>query len=351
MNEVSTSFPMWPLLEAYSELKQGYRQAGGTHQLPKVGSNAGGQPVDVMLGIRYNKLFPSPVFFLPSGLGIYKSVIKGKDGCDGVIGGPHKSWLAAMKASHVMGPAAYFSCEMQAFRFQSSSLYMNLGPMAEPQEYMMEKSHASVEDHLEEEVTCMLASTSAPGQLKEFLKLEAIGADVEYRCEKCRNCTQCKNADALEQVSLVEEREQHKIEQCLEYDVEEKQVTASLPFMLDPEVHLSDNYFTAKKVLETQLKIANKTPDVIPQIVASHNKLRDKGYVVPLDMLPEKMKSHASQQGYYLPWRPVHSGSLSTPCRMVFDASARCATGFSLNCTLAKGKKYAGNTLPPFAAV
>ncbi len=43
--------------------------------------------------------------------------------------------------------------------------------------------------------------------------------------------------------------------------------------------------------------------------------------------------------GYYIPWRIVHNeGSLSTPCRMVFDASSKTPGGESLNGCLAKGQ-------------
>jgi len=44
-------------------------------------------------------------------------------------------------------------------------------------------------------------------------------------------------------------------------------------------------------------------------------------------------------EGYVIPWRTVYNtGSLSTPCRMVYDASARTSCGHSLNSTLAKGQ-------------
>ena len=340
MKEVSTSFPVWPLTEAYGEIKRQYEAAGyDSVQLPTVEKSIGGKPVDIMLGVRYNRLFPTPVFFLPSGLGIYKSVIKGKDGHNGVLGGPHDSWVAAMKAAHTMGPAVFFTSELRAYRSQSMSLFNTVGAVAEKcEEPWFDLAGDAAEDTDQTAVTSLLAAASVPGQVREMLRLESIGADVDYRCAKCRTCVQCKNADKLEKASLVEEREQYVIEQALEYDKETKQVSAALPFILEPSKHISDNYFVAKKVLESQLRIAAKTPEIIPQVIASHNKLRDKGFVMKLNELPESERKMAAESGYYLPWRPVHSGSLSTPCRMVFDASARCSTGFSLNCTLAKGQ-------------
>ena len=42
---------------------------------------------------------------------------------------------------------------------------------------------------------------------------------------------------------------------------------------------------------------------------------------------------------YFIPWRAVwNTNSLSTPCRLVFDASLATSSGFSLNSILAKGR-------------
>lgn len=41
-------------------------------------------------------------------------------------------------------------------------------------------------------------------------------------------------------------------------------------------------------------------------------------------------------EGYVIPW--YNTDNLSTPCRMVYDASARTSCGHSLNSTLAKVK-------------
>ena len=44
-------------------------------------------------------------------------------------------------------------------------------------------------------------------------------------------------------------------------------------------------------------------------------------------------------EGYFILRRNVFKdGSLSTPCRMVFNASSRTPSGESLNCILAKGQ-------------
>ena len=101
---------------------------------------------------------------------------------------------------------------------------------------------------------------------------------------------------------------------------------------------MEDNYTIARKILEGQIRQAQKRPGAVDQIEASHDKLRKRGFVMKLDDLPADLKAAASEPGYFIPWRTVQSDSLSTPTRMVFDASSRTRTGYSLNCLLAKGR-------------
>ena len=170
-----------------------------------------------------------------------------------------------------------------------------------------------------------------------MLVLDDIGSEIEYRCGKCRHCHDCKNSEMIERVSLQEEAEQFLIEQSVEYDAQNKVVVAKLPFVNDGVSKLHDNFFTAKKIFEGQVRQINKRPGMKEQVEASHEKLRSKGFVVKLDDLPSDLHTLAAKEGYFIPWRTVQSDSLSTPTRMVFDASSKTSSGYSLNCLLAKG--------------
>ena len=122
---------------------------------------------------------------------------------------------------------------------------------------------------------------------------------------------------------------------------------AILPFIKSPEEHLNNNYNRAYKILESQIKGAVRSEQTRLDVLASHNKLRDKGHVVPLDELSEDVRELALlEPGYYIPWRTVwNSSSLSTPCRMVFDASSMTPGGECLNNILAKGENKLSNLL------
>ena len=57
------------------------------------------------------------------------------------------------------------------------------------------------------------------------------------------------------------------------------------------------------------------------------------------NLKPEQQETLRSEIQNLFPWRAVWNGnSISTPCRLVFDASQPTASGWSLNNILAKGK-------------
>merc|ERR1711860_204233 len=75
-------------------------------------------------------------------------------------------------------------------------------------------------------------------------------------------------------------------------------------------------------------------------IMAAHDKLYLKGHVAAYNELSdeEKMAVDNAKCSYFIPWTCVFKeGSVSTPYRIVFNASHRTKTGKSLNSVLAKG--------------
>ena len=184
------------------------------------------------------------------------------------------------------------------------------------------------------------------GELEKYLELENCGSELTYRCIKCRNCADCRKSECLEKSSLQEEKQQALLESCVNLDVENKTLYATLPFILDPAKNLTPNKNLATKILDSQLRRLAKKPDLIPDVLRAHNKLRDKGHVLPIKDLPrEAQQAMAASEwdGYYLPWSTVcKETSLTTPARQVFNASARTPGGLSLNQVLAKGQ----NLLP-----
>ena len=342
MERVSNQFPAWPLADAWKQLNDAYRESGKSEDLPPADAQVGGMEVDILVGMRYFKYFPKLLFYLPSGLSIFRGVFKSGSNNQAILGGTSRLWKQAAESAHCMGPSAFFVAEFKAYRQHCDTLWNAVGPVHKPASSCSD----TTDDIMEfDDVTEKRVMSVSPAKLKEMLTIEDFGSSIDYRCPGCRTCSKCKNAEFLDRVSLQEEREQFLIEKTVKYDEQRGQVVANLPFIVDPETSLVDNYATAKKVLQSQMRIAAKREDGAALIIRSHEKLRSKGYVERIDCLPPEERKLADQPGYYIPWRTVESASLSTPLRMVFDASAKTNSGFSLNCTLAKGTKMLANML------
>ena len=364
MAEITNKFPLWELQEAWDELHSGHRAANPKGpDLPKTEPRIGGKSVDIMLGMRYSKYFPVPVFNLPSGLTVYRAQFTSKDGLQGVLGGVHRSFRKAFESSQTLGYQAYVTAEYRAYNIQCTVLTFKEKLISHEPELQLVESVLGDSDHAAE-VKCDYIHCSKhevnSGWLvtddwkldytlyavrdmdRLFQDVENLGTEQEYRCVSCRNCAKCRNGDVLERVSLREEMEQAMLETSVTLDVEAKRLEARLPFTEDPTTKLTPNRGMAEKVLLSQLRNIEKNPEILEDILRSHNKLSEKGHVAPTSSLTEdelRRMNLTPGSGYIIPWRTVFKeGSLSTPCRMVFDASARTPGGESLNAILAKGQ-------------
>ena len=364
MKSITSRFPLFSLQEAFEELQTEFMKTNPYETLPKCDKAVGGSEVDIMLGIRYNRYFPVLLYSLPSGLGIYKAQFKSARGCQGILGGPHKAWELAYQSSHLMGPTMYLTREARAYKIETSWVRINQDkfPLTGQEEYTY-VAESTTDDEFPPKVICtfkhcskhsaetnwIVPSTwnldgsqySVKDETKRFDALERIGSEIDYRCISCRNCARCRNGDQLEQISLQEEAEQFLIEASVTLNVEAQRLEAKLPFIEDPLTCLKPNRFIAEKVLESQMKIFAKHPEMREDTLKSHNKLLEKGHVAAVsDLTTEEQRRMATTSGdHVIPWRTVYKeGSLSTPCRMVYDASSRTPSGHSLNSVLAKGQ-------------
>ena len=66
-------------------------------------------------------------------------------------------------------------------------------------------------------------------KIKQNWSIMESGLQIDYRCTKCRDCSQCKNADQVEKISLREEQEMQLIKESVNLDWEKKKIVCSLP--------------------------------------------------------------------------------------------------------------------------
>ena len=345
MDTLTASFPKWELCQPYQDVANQYT---GCEVLPTVPDVIGGGQVDIILGIKYNYLFPTYICSLPCGLSLYRSPLKGIDGHTGVLGGPHKAWARASETVNFVGAAIFFSNELSAYRSTTETLF-NSGrswcadvksPYTLYSHHQTNLVETADSDSLQDVHAYNMDTQHIKKIERKFFETEDIGTQAPYRCINCRGCNDCKNGDILEATSLKEEAEQFLIKQSVKFKPEEQRIVATLPFIADPVKELKSNKSRALKVLESQLRKLQRDPDARQQVIESHEKLASRGYSCDIDELSAEERSLVDNLPgeYYLPWRYVtKEGSLSTPVRVVFDASATTSTGKSLNDVLAKG--------------
>ena len=131
--------------------------------------------------------------------------------------------------------------------------------------------------------------------------------------------------------------EQNLINESIKFDPQSQTIIAKLSFIHNPAVKLAPNKNKALKIYQQQLKKLNNESNLGDKmdIIKSENKLQELGFV---NLSPEMQHKLNHQHQHYIAWRAVWKKSVSTPCRIVFDASQPTSSGFSLNDILAKGR-------------
>ena len=387
LDVVTGAMPPYPVREARKEIVEGYKAQGGKiSKLPQVPAIVGGD-TDFLLGIRYNYFQPRMLFILPSGLAIYESIFKGVDETRGCVGGSSEIFQLCEKQfmdcnNMVLEFKVYIQQQLQLFRngykvcidctcisssptstshpvsivnedVNESSAVVLFSARKRPQisteeagtriEYRCIGCHCRSCDHVD---IVMLSD-------KKRLHNEAedAGSIIEYRCIKCRNCTNCKNSEHVEKVSLREEFEQHLVDTSVEVNFETGTTSALLPFIADPTEKLASNEENALRIYRQQIKKLAKNPELLKAVLESELKLQRAGHV-------EWKKNLSSDQlqvveqcvgEYFIPWRMVENeNSITTPVRVVFDASSVSRSGYSLNDVLAKGMNSMNSMLSIF---
>ena len=380
MSQVTTPFPKWDVATAWKTITEDlfstFPALKDNSNLPKPPAIIGGEEVDIILGIKYAKYYPILLYTLPSGLNIYKAQFEASNGEDCVLGGPHEAWRHCVEASHHMGARNFLTAETRALFFMSNALnFSNHALQHDPDElpeddleedslYLhdddqlfetKQKCWAKHCDKHKDEIGWIIPPTwlldnfvgTSRATSNRFMEGELAGADITYRCPRCRNCHRCRDGERLESASLKEEAEQVLIEELVEFLPDKSILQAKLPFIQPPEKMLTPNRRIAEKILESQLRMTTASEEMRLEVMASHEKLRSKGHVVLLTELSieEQNDIKNNPEGtYYIPWRVVHKpGSISTPTRMVFDASSKSPGAESLNGILAKGMNNLAN--------
>ena len=347
LDKVTSTFPKYPIQgRVQKDIEEAYAAHGGhSSHLPGLPDVIGGD-VDFLIGIRYLRYHPEPIFSLPSGLTIYKSPFLNANGTRGVVGGPHALFTEISKGFYhsSSSPQLYLSEQLQLF---------NQGFLLSPDEYYLDQNfirnvrgdanycHNLTEGDIAKSAQSdgKYLSLVTERNQKLFEEVEDAGSEIFYRCMDCRKCQKCLQGDKIELISVKEEIEQDIINESIKVNLSKGEVTARLPLIYDAKERLAPNKKKALAVFKSQ--ISRITTEEREEIIKSEKKMHDLGYVEYVKDLSseQQRKLHESAIQNFIPWRVVYNtNSCSTPTRLVFDASQPTSSSYSLNDILAKGR-------------
>ena len=340
-----------------------------------------GSEIDLLAGIHLIQYFPEPVYTIKSGdlagLSVYQSKLMTHDSSQiYTVGGTYKQWsihegedirrtfynitktLSSFKPSRIpvylsttkysilsntINPASYESlsnippkeeAKPDPLKVVCDDSYL-LKPSVTKQNQAIEAADTYREEYKEK---------ISKNELKAFQKDVNFLADYHYydnRCLKCTQCTVCRTIDTEIRIKSTFDQEEEIMSKSVRFDKETKKFVATLPFTKDPEVHLKTNKEEVYKRFKTLVRNMRKKPQDLAVIKESFEKLVKLGHIVRFDHLPEDIQRIIENNivNYWIPWSVAYKKtSLSTPCRLCADCSAKSSTGKSLNCILAKGK-------------
>ena len=161
------------------------------------------------------------------------------------------------------------------------------------------------------------------------------------RCSSCLGCKECKElwVTCTSNLASTEHYEEDQIRNLIKYDPLLGKFSAELPLKGDPQICLAPNSEQSKMIYFKMVNSLESKQHEKQVVLESFNKLINLGYVKKLtDLNPAVQAGILSKQCYVIPWQIVFKkSSVSTPCRIVLNASSKTKSGKSLNNLLAKG--------------
>ena len=232
MERLTEEFPRYPIQgEVENDIKCEYLTAGGDpDRLPKLPEWVGGS-VDFMVGQGYNDACPKEVFRTKSGLSIYRSMFLNAGGGRGVVGGPHKKFTETNHSYHV---------DLRPQTDLALSFFAQQRPHSIIGTKELSRTRFYEDVGIDGCSSCHQVSFVARASTM-FQEFENAGTQISYRCPTCRVCSECKDSEAYENISLKVEVEEDQISKSIVYDADKLQWTARLPFIHDPSSKLAPN--------------------------------------------------------------------------------------------------------------
>ena len=189
--------------------------------------------------------------------------------------------------------------------------------------------------------SCMQARTALvmhASRIETFFEIEGLGVMCNPRCGGCK-CGKCQLGG--KNMTLREEMEYKMIDEGLSFDTDKGKWKANYPWIRSPE-ELPNNRYVALAILKS-LERRLATNEILSTLYSQQmNDMVTRNAAREID--DRELSSYSGAKFYITHHAVFKPSSKSTPCRIVFNSSAR-HLGHSLNEYLAKGPSLLNNLL------
>jgi len=196
-------------------------------------------------------------------------------------------------------------------------------------------THPKLTERTEKVIQDIEVAHIKAAKIDDFYESESLGISCQPKCGNCK-CGECPIGG--KQYTLQQERELAMIEGNLR--IEEERWYVSYPWKRSP-TELPNNYSSAFGMLKSTEKRLSKNQELATKYQDQIDDMLARG--VARKMPEEEIQEYTGPQ-YYIAHHEVLSGSESTPCRLVFNSSAKF-NGHVLNDYWAKGPDMLNNLL------
>ena len=238
LDKITSDFPIYPLADVERELHESYKSIGGNlYTLPKLAKSVGGE-ADIMLGVKYLRYHPKPIFQLPSGLCIYESMFDNADGGRGVVGGPHKIFTEINRKFYNSNVRKSFFTHQRNLINASFNIDPDVSLLGFKSDIFNSNQISDCDSSNDQSHINQVFHSS---NSKHLHQSEEVGNEISYRCINCRNCQACKYHHQIEAISIKEEVEQDVINKSVSVDINNHVISTYLPFVQNPNLELALN--------------------------------------------------------------------------------------------------------------
>ena len=380
INQITSQFPLYN----FTDISEEVRNSGHLDPSTLLPHYAGGKQVDILIGIKSPALVPQLLFWLPSGIGIFKMPFVDKFGSSIAYGGSHKSitQINRMSGSLTINTMSIMLSrlidETENLPFINSDSFTPKGKpplifqMSNEQSSMTSSTPLTGHDIVDiipecipnrlvvykEDTLCntCCCHNASPHSIEFYPNMDHFHKSkiplakmresldpydelVSFRCEKCEMCQSCKQSNRLRSSTLKERVEQRLILKSIKIDYKKKRIFVQIPFLSDPVAFFRSKFggtSNYKQALSVYLSSCKKPAEQKLQVKNAFQELEDLGFIQPITTLTNELQTlirDAPVQHFY-PWRPYFRDSIWTPVRIVVDPTASwmnliCAKGDS----------------------